>query len=170
MFTVEKRDGGLKPIFDLIDLNVFLNISTFHMVSVQLVLQLLKFSSWFAVIDLKDTYFHISFPCKPYIFLHFSCRGHVFQYTVLPFDLATVPRIFSTCMAPVVLHLFLRGCNIFPYLDNSLVTVDTSEQLSKHCSLVLDLYCKLSLLINWEKSRLTPSQIVQFIGSVLDSV
>ena len=39
----------------------------------------------------------------------------VYQWKVLPFGLATAPRVFAKLLAPQAAHLHLQGCPMYPY-------------------------------------------------------
>lgn len=141
----------------------------FHLASLLLVMQLLMLDLWFIVIDLKDAYFHVSIHHQYCKYLKFHNGREVYQYTVLPFGLASAFRMLMKCMAPVM-HLHLQECTIFPYLDYWLPVAQLRESLLAFHCVVLKPCKKLGFLINWEKSRLVHSQRVQFIGAILDSV
>ncbi|MGL5293110.1 MAG: reverse transcriptase domain-containing protein, partial [Aeromonas sp.] len=59
----------------------------------------------FVVIDLQDTYFHVSILPRHRQFLRFAFEGRGYQYKVLPFGLALSPGVFTklveTAIAPV---------------------------------------------------------------------
>ncbi len=46
---------------------------------------------WFAAIDLKDAYFHVSILLRHRPFLRFAFEGQTYQYKVLPFGLSLSP-------------------------------------------------------------------------------
>ncbi len=59
------------------------------------------------------------------------------------------------------------GVRILNYLDDWLILAQSREQLSDHRDLVL---WQLGLRVNWEKSKLSPMQIISFLCVELDSV
>lgn len=65
-------------------------------------------------------------------------QGH-YQYHVVPFGLATTPRIFTKCMAVVATHLQQQRISVFPYIEDWLVVADTAEQVSNNLDRVLHL-------------------------------
>lgn len=71
-------------------------------------------SDWCATLDLRDAYFHMAIFLSPPL-----CSQTHHQFTVLPFGLSVVPRIFIKCMAVVV--AFLRKVQVYPYLNDWLV-------------------------------------------------
>ena len=87
----------------------------------------------------------------------------------LPFASAS-PRLFSRVMAPVSAILHSWGIRMRRYLDDWLVQSSSRESLLCDLRIVLDLCRELGIVVNPEKSHLVPSQVVQYIGVVVDSV
>ncbi len=63
-----------------------------------------------------------------------------------------------------------RGVRILNYLDDWLILAQSREQLRAHKDLVLRHLSQLGLRVNWEKSKLVPTQRISFLGMELDSV
>ncbi len=59
-FIVPKKGGGLRPILDLRILNRALHKLPFRMLTQRRIFQCVRPFNWFAAIDLKDAYFHVS--------------------------------------------------------------------------------------------------------------
>ncbi len=59
-FIVPKKGGGLRPILDLRVLNRALHKLPFKMMTHRRMIKCIQPQDWFAAIDLKDTYFHVS--------------------------------------------------------------------------------------------------------------
>ncbi len=59
-FIVPKKGGGLRPILDLRVLNRALHKLPFRMLTQRRIFQCLRPFDWFAAINLKDAYFHVS--------------------------------------------------------------------------------------------------------------
>ncbi|KAF7251740.1 hypothetical protein EYD10_02473 [Varanus komodoensis] len=168
-FTVPKWDGGLRPILDLRNTNWFITAKKFRMTTLQNILLLLRKEDWFASLDLKDTYFHISIhPCHRR-FLRFAVAAQLFEFTILPFRLATVLRVFTKCMAPVCAFPRLQGVQIYPYLDDWLLVSQSREGLLASIRTTCALLEDLGLCINTKKSSLLLVQTITFIRASLDS-
>ncbi|KAL0148900.1 hypothetical protein M9458_055704 [Cirrhinus mrigala] len=74
-FIVPKKDGGLRPILDLRQLNRSLMWLEFRMLTVSQVVSQIRSEDWFVTIDLKDAYFHVSILPRHRKFLRFAFRG-----------------------------------------------------------------------------------------------
>ncbi len=59
-FIVPKKCGGLRPILDLRVLNRALHKLPFKMRTLRRIIKCIQPKDWFAAIDLKDAYFHVS--------------------------------------------------------------------------------------------------------------
>ena len=169
-FLVPKKDGGLRPILDLRDLNKFLAVRKFKMVTLESIIHLLRQGDWFMVVDLKDAYFHITIHKSHRKYLRLLFNNIVYQFAALPFGLSTAPRTFTKCMAPVAAYLRLQGIQVYPYIDDWLIVSKSKHQALQDTQYVLHTLQALGLTINQEKSKLSPSQFVDYIGARIDSV
>jgi ribonuclease HI len=169
-FLVPKKDGGQRPVLNLKGLNKFVQIKTFKMQTLQLVLPQLHQGDWLASIDLKDAYFHV--PIKPSYrpYLRFEFLGKVYQFKVLPFGLSTAPRVFTKILAPIIGLLHRQGIHIYPYLDDCLVVAKSPEQLQRDILLTQEVLMDAGFLINFKKSALLPVQRIKFLGLEVDTV
>ncbi|KAL0190937.1 hypothetical protein M9458_013635, partial [Cirrhinus mrigala] len=118
-FIVPKKDGGLRPILDLRQLNRSVMRLKFKMLTVNQVVSQIRSEDWFVTIDLKDAYFHVSILPQHRKFLRFAFRGEAYQYRVLPFGLALSPRTFTKCVDAALAPLRLRGIRILNYIDDA---------------------------------------------------
>ncbi len=169
-FIVPKKGGGLRPILDLRLLNRALHRLQFKMLTHRSMIKCIQPRDWFAAIDLKDAYFHVSILPRHRPFLRFAFEGRAWQYRVLPFGLSFSPRVFTKVVEGALAPLREVGVRILNYLDDWLILAQSREQLCDHRDLVLRHLSQLGLRVNWEKSKLSPAQIISFLGVELDSV
>ncbi|KAI2664149.1 ORF V: Enzymatic polyprotein [Labeo rohita] len=169
-FIVPKKSGGLRPILDLRALNRSLLRLPFKMLTTKRMLTCIRRQDWFAAIDLKDTYFHVSILPRHRPFLRFAFEGRAYQYKVLPFGLSLSPRVFTKVTEAALSPLWRMGIRILNYLDDWLLIAHSRDLLCKHRDLVLRHLSHLGLQVNWEKSKLSPVQRISFLGVELDSV
>ncbi len=153
-FIVPKKSGGLRPILDL------------H----KRIFECIRPRDWFAEIDLKDAYFHVSILPRHRPLLRFESEGRAYQYKVLPFGLALSPCVFTNVVGGALVPMREQGVRILNYLDDWLILAQSREQLCEHRDLVLSHLNQLGLQVNWEKSKLAPVQRISFLGMELDSV
>ena len=122
-----------------------------------------------ASIDLKEAYLQVPVHPASRHFLRFVFRGSVYQFKALCFGLSTAPQVFTRVMAPVSAILHSLGIRMRRYLDDWLVQSSSRESLLRDFQTVLRLCHELGIVINPMKSNLVPSQVVQYLGVVIDS-
>ena len=97
-------------------------------------------------------------------YFRFVIAGRTYQFRVLPFGLSTAPRNFTKTLAPVVQLLCTQGIQVHAYLDDWIIRADSPEQSLQHTRQTIQLLQSLGWTINWKKSMLDPSRILDFLG------
>lgn len=168
MFLRRKASGEWRPIFNLKQLNRYVHLQSFSLLSPVSVRDLFpEFPCWGALVDLKDAYFHVIIHRDSRHLLRFCWDGIVYQYRRLPFGLRSAPYIFSRVMKPVIGFLQSRGIRIIPYLDDWLFLHKDRETLQHQVSWAVKTMVRLGLIIS-PKSLLTPVQTLSWLGVLLD--
>ena len=118
LFLVPKPHQRWRPVIDLSRLNTFLHVEKFKMETPEPIRTSLVPGEWVSSIDLSDAYLHI--PIHPNLrkYLRFCHRSKVFQFTSLPFGLATAPQVFTMIVKEVKLMALSRGLRLHQYLDD----------------------------------------------------
>ncbi len=83
LFIVPKKGGWLRPILDLRVLNRALHKLPFRILTQKRIFGCVRPRDWFAAIDLKDAYFHVSILPHLRPFLWFAFEGRAYQYKVI---------------------------------------------------------------------------------------
>ena len=164
LFVVWKTSGSWRPVIDLSHLNRFVDVSHF-----QSVLLSVRQGDWMASIDLKEAYLQVPVHPDSRHFLRFVSKGHVFQFKALCFGLSTAPQVFTRVMAPVSAILHSMGIRMRRYLDDWLVQSSSQASLLRDLQTVLQLCHELGIVVNPQKSNLVPSQVVQYLGVVINA-
>ena len=169
LFIVWKTSGSWRPVIDLCHLNRFVDVSPFQMETIQSVLLLVRQGDWMASIDLKEAYLQVPVHPASRHFLRFVFRDQVYQFKALCFGLSTSPQVFTRVMAPVSAILHSMGIRMRRYLDDWLVQSSSRESLLRDLQNVLRLCHELGIVVNPQKSNLVPSQVVQYLGVIIDT-
>ena len=128
--------------------------------------QLIQHGDYAFSIDLWDAYLHIPIVKHHHHFLCFVWHNVPYWWKVLPFGLATAPRVFTALTKPILFLCHCKGFHIVIYLDDILVLV-FSKQPGKRAHLLLcSLLVHLGLHINFSKSGLHLSQTFCFLGYI----
>ena len=164
LFLVPKKTGDLRPLIDLSTLNHHMVIPHFKMERQGSVRSAIRSQEWTVSIDIRDAYLHVPMLKAVRKYLRFVVNKQVYQFTCLPFGLATSPREFTKLLRPAVALLWQRGVKLHVYWDEWLIHADTPEQAQLHAQMTISVLQFLGWIINYEKSDLTSSQDFQFIG------
>ena len=164
LFLVPKKTGDLRPVIDVSTLNRHIVVPHFKMEMQGSVRSAIRSQEWTVLIDIRDAYLHVPMHQAVRKYLRFVVDKKVYQFTCLPFGLATSPREFTKLLRPVVSLLRQQGVKLHVYLDDWLIRADMLEQAQLHAQTTIRVLQFLGWIINFEKSDLTPSQDFQFIG------
>ena len=121
LFLVPKPHQRWRPVIDLSRLNTFLLVERFKMETPESIRASLIPGEWVSSIDLADAYLHIPIHPNSRKYLRFCHRSQVFQFTSLPFGLATAPQVFTMIVKEVKLMALSRGIRLHQYLDDWLI-------------------------------------------------
>ena len=159
-----KKTGDLRSVIDLSTLNRHLVVVHFKMETQASIWAAIRSQEWAVSIDIRDAYLHVPMHRAVKKYLRSRVNKRTYQFTCLPFGLATSPREFTKLLRPVVAWLRQRGVKLHVYLDNWLIRAESPEQAQLHSEMTITLLQRLGWVINFEKSDLTPSQDFQFLG------
>ena len=121
-------------------------------------------------VDLKDAYFLVGVRESLCKFLRFSWNGRIFEFRCMAFGLAPAPRVFTKLMKVVVALLRKKGIRLVIYLDDLLFFSKTRKGGLSDLSTAISLLKSLGFVINWKKSVATPTQIIEYLGIVVNSM
>ncbi len=110
---------------------------------------------WFAAIDLKDAYFHVSILPRHRPFLRFAFEGWAWQYRVLP---------VSPCVHEG------RRRRPYPVTGGGRQDPQLPRRLAYPSPIQRAVGRSQGLRVNWEKSKHSPVQRISFLSVELVSV
>ena len=87
-----------------------------------------------------------------------------FQFPGLPFGYSTAPREFTKTLASLVQLLRTRGIRVHAYLDDWIIWAYNPDICVQHTQETIRLLQSLGWTINWKKSILEPSRILDILG------
>ena len=120
-------------------------------------------------LDLKDAYLSVPVHKDSQKYLQFLWRNKCYTFQGLCFGLNTAPRIFTKLLKPVAAFLRKRGVCMILYLDDFLILGSTYPEAQSHTAMAVSLLESVGFTVNLEKSCLIPTQIITFLGFVIDS-
>ena len=169
VFLRPKKDGSFRMILDLTWVNTFVEYEHFKMHSIQTATDMMREGCWMSSIDLKDAYYSVPVTVGQRRFLRFRWGDQLLQFRVLPNGLACAPRFFTKLLVPIYATLRERGCECFPYIDDSFIVADSAEKCEDTTRQLQGLLENLGFVIHLKKSETTPTKKLVFLGYELDS-
>lgn len=166
---VPKKGGKLRLVIDLRPLNEHINCPYYKNEGIDTVCDLVQTGDHFISIDLKDGFHHIPVHEDSQKYLGFEWNGRYYVWLVLCFGLNISPWFFNKVLRPVVEYVRCTGRRFVIYVDDGL-QMSQPQTIEQDKEFLLDLFFKLGLQINFEKSSLVPEQKKLFIGYVVISV
>ena len=170
LFTVPKRSGGYRPVIDLKALNKYVICPHFHMETDRSIRSQLRPGEWTTSVDLSDAYLHIPVHSNFRKYLRLNIMGQTYQFRAMCFGLNIAPRVFTKLLDPVAASLRAQGILVHRYLDDWLIRAQSPELVLSHTHIVLKLFQQLGLIVNREKSELSPRTRFIFLGMDIDLV
>ena len=140
-----------------------LAIPKFKMETPESIRASLRKGEWVTSIDLTDAYLHIPIHTQSQKYLRFHFKGITYQFTSLPFGLATAPLIFTSTVKEVKLIALQSGIRLHQYLNDWLIRAPSEQQCMFQTQKLLKLVKDLGFTVNL-KSELRPSQRFDFLG------
>lgn len=118
--------------------------------------------NWMVSIDLKDAYLSVPIYQDHSKYLR---DGTTYEFQCLPFGLRNAPRVFTKLLKPVMAIIRQNGLRSLIFLDDMQLIAESRQILVRQTKEVL----LLGFRINWEKSSLTPTHMITYLGFVIDS-
>ena len=168
-FLVPKPDGTSRFIFNLKKLNEFIDPVHFKLEDGRTVYRVLFQNCSMATLDLKDAYYSIPFHENHRKYLRFYYNGQLYEFECLPFGLYTAPYVFTKTMKPVVSFLRKRAITMVTYIDDILFIEKSDRACRSNLEIAKSLFEYLGLLVNLEKSQISPQKLFKFLGFIYDS-
>ena len=170
IFPTIKRDGTARVILNLKELNDYVDHVHFKMDTLKDVIPLIHQNCHFMSIDFTNAYFSVYVRPEDRNWFQFTWRNSKFRFTCLPQGLTSAPRIFTKLLKPVLSHLHKLGIFVSCYLDDCIFIADSADVLISNVLYTLHLFDSLGLTVNPHKSVLEPTQEIEFLGVILNSV
>ena len=170
VFLVPKSDGSWHPVINLKELNRHVVHHHFKMEGIRMLQGLIQEGDWLVKLDLKDAYLTVPIASNHRKFLRFWWDRQPWEFSSLPFGLSSALYVFTKLLKPVVGTLRQLGIRIIVYLDDMLLMAQSKEMLKQHLATVLHTLIGLGFIINTSKSVFTPTQELEFLGFLLNTL
>ena len=161
-----------RPLYD--PLNSYIVAERFSFDSIETAVSLSTPNCYYSIADIKSAYRHVPIfpPHRQLQGIRWSFDGKHEEFFVdnfLCFGLSHAPSIFDKLSCSITRMMRSFGHKIISYLDDFLVIADSRELCSKAQQDLISLLHSLGFEVKWDKV-VGPSQRVQFLGLIIDSV
>ncbi len=166
----KKQPGKYRLILNLKDLNYEVEYHHFKMDTLETALKLVSPGCFMISIDIKDAYYTLRIHEAFRKYLRFEVDGQLYQFTCLPNGLASGPRLWTKVLKVPLAYLREHyDINTAAYIDDLLVTHDSIKQCHMAARTMVQLLQNLGFTIS-PKSILKPTQIIEHVGFVINSI
>ena len=169
MFPVGKKDGRTRPVINLKTINPYVQKVKFKMEGLKTVADLLRKDWWMVKIDLADAFHHVPLHPRHQRYFRFRWANKLYQWVVMPFGYRDAPRIFSKLMGVLAKEGRARGLWMVVYIDDILLMAPSREAILKARDMFVELLKEFGFTMNEPKSHLDPTQVIDFLGVIVDS-
>ena len=170
VFLVKKPNGSFRTIFNMKTLNTIIKYEKFKMDTLETAKSLMRKDWYLASVDLSDAYFTVPVAPEFRKYLRFQFCDTLYEFLAMPQGLTSAPRIFTKILKPAMAKLRGEGCICMAYLDDILVLADSKESCTLATNKVVELVKSLGFIVNFQKSELTPTKSLVYLGYMLNTV
>ena len=170
IFTTANADGSQRLILNLKKLNDNIRQVHFKMEGLKDVIHVIQPQVWMASVDLRRAYYSVPIHKASQKYLAFLWEGRYYEYSCLPNGYAEAPMVFTKLLKPVFACLRSQGLKSVIYIDDSYLQAGSYELGFANIEATVQLLLSLGFTINTEKSVLAPTQRLEFLGFILDSL
>jgi hypothetical protein len=160
VFLVAKQDQSARPVYDLSPWTPYYETPPLRLYSAAEVLQTIPRSASLIKIDLKAGFFQLAIAPHHWQYYGVYYRGQWFSWTRLPMGHPLAPAVMQRLSIAVARLLHQRfNITMVAYLDDWLIfsirPIATLQQVG--------------ITINKDKSRLTPTSVLVYLGLKIDT-
>ena len=94
----------------------------------------------------------------------------VYEFQALPNGLTSGPRLFTKITKPIFSHLRKLGYDNSPYIDDCFLVGDTEVECMENVKATVEISTQTGFIVHPTKSVLKPTQILEQLGFVLNSL
>ena len=165
----KKKPGEFRMILNLKKLNGYFLYEHFKMENFENALELVSKDMYFGSVDIKHAYYSIPIAEEQQQYFRFLWNNKIFQYTCMPNGISPGPRYYTKLMKPVYARLRSDGHVSTGFIDDSLLGGSTKEKCLENIHATSSLMTSLGFLLNLDKSVLVPTQVITYLGHVIDA-
>ena len=122
-----------------------------------------------AKVDIKDAYYSVPIKISDQRYLKFEYNGNLYKFTCLPNGLSSGPRKFTKLLKPPMAALRKRKRIVSAYIDDLITIAKTFSLCFDNVTDLVETIDSLGFVVHPDKSEFIPSQVIEYLGFVIDS-
>ena len=126
-------------------------------------------NTYFTKLDLRNGYFHISIFPPHRTYCGFSFERQYFVFSVLCFGFSPAPDRFQDFITNECQVLRSQGVPCAVKLDDVLIYSEEKQNSLRATQLAISILEQAGFKINYSKSIISPSQVIDYLGYTLDA-
>ena len=166
----KKKPGDYRMVVDLRHVNEFAVAGTAEVETLRTLQTVARPGDWMTALDLSDGYYHFRLRPEDARFFQIATPTGAYTIEALNMGWTRSPEVFTDALRPAVRWLRARGVRLLWYLDDFLICGATPEECAHARDLTVELFRQLGLLIKREKCVWTPTQQIEHLGMLVDTV
>ena len=170
IFSRPKKSGNVRIILNLKEFNKSVEKKHFKMQTLNSAIQLMKKDAFMASIDFKDAYYSVPIKQSHQKYLRFYWNGVKYQYVCLPNGLSNGPRDFTKLCKTLLRFIRKQGYTLTNYIDDNFSIESDFRTCLENVIETASVSIRAGFVINWEKSVLVPTQILVYLGFILNTM
>ena len=170
VFPVPKKDGRVRLVINLKTINPYVPAVHFKMEGLRSLRDVIRWGDWMTKLDLQDAFHHLPIHPKAKPFFRFQWKDTLYEWQAVPFGYRDAPRVFTRVMRAVATAARQLGIRLIVYMDDILILSHSQEQAIKDRDTVLQLLQLFGWSLNIKKCHFIPTQLIDFLGVMVDSV
>ena len=133
------------------------------------VFKIIKKDVWMASVDLKDAFFTIPINEAYQKYFMFEWLEKIYKFIAMPNGFSDAMHVFTKVSKPIQAYLRQQGYMSVIFVDDSYLQGHTKQCL-QNIEATVSLLQSLGFVIHEGKSILNPTQEIEFLGFVFNSV
>ena len=167
---LRKGETKNRPIINFRELNKFIPYQKFKMETLSDLKELIQKDDYMIKIDLKNAYLAVPLSERHSKYVRFQWQGNLYQCLTLFFGMAQAPRCFTKLMKVPISILRRIKIRLMIYIDDIIIMAQEMSHILMARDTTLYLLQSLGLTINFKKSVLNPSHIMEYLGILINSI
>ena len=171
--TVANKNSKLRLVLDLRHVNQYVNLNKIKYEDLNTFTELFEQGDFFITFDLTSGYHHVDIHPEHKKYLGFSWvfnnNKKFFVFNVLPFGLNSACYVFTKLLRPYIKKWRGEGIKTIIFIDDGICGGDSFEYTSEITKIVINDLKAGGWDVNFEKSKLTPTQKGKWLGIIIDT-